>query len=260
MAILYDARGNEIRSSFPDTVTNEAVTDARPITATLSALNAEVVMDLNGAATALFDLRTAAMNATLVFEGTVDGTNYIGLPGFDIQTEAYLSAVVVTAALAKTYTVGVTGLRRIRCRVSAFTSGTMVVAARASRADLIIYAKPMPSQLSVQVDGAANANAVLTLPAPGAGMFHYITSISWYRHCTAALVGTGAFSITSTNLGALRWRIGNAIAVGENKIDVSFVPGTPLKSAVANTASTITASAAGAAVLTTGYCTYYVGA
>lgn len=260
-AKLLDARGNEIRSAFPDMVTNETVTDARPITATLSVLNGEVGIDLNGASVVQFDLRTAAMNATLVFEATVDGTNYFGLPGFDVLTEAYLAAVVVTTTLAKTYTVGVSGFRRVRCRVSAFTSGTVVVAARASIADLIIYAKSLPSLLAVQIDGVANTIATITLPAAGAGLFHYITSISWYRHCTAALVGTGAFNITSTNLpGSLKWRIGNAIAIGQNLIDVDFRPVTPLKCSAANTNTTIVAAAPGAAVLTTGLCTYYVGA
>src|SRR5688500_2063841 len=82
MAILYDARGNEIRGGLPDSVTNETITDARPITAVLGALNSEVVMDLNGASVANFDIRTAAGALSLVAEGTVDGVNYMALPLF----------------------------------------------------------------------------------------------------------------------------------------------------------------------------------
>lgn len=259
MSILKDARANEFLGSL-DQITGGTVTDARTITASLGSLNAESVMDLNGQAVAVFDLRTGAASLTLVFEATVDGTNYFGLPGYDNLTEAYLAAVVVTTTLAKTYVVGVSGYRRVRVRVSAYTSGGVTVALRASRADYIIYARSIPATLVVQVDGAANSTATLTLPAAGAGLFHYITSVSWYRHCTAALVGTGAFNITTTNLGATKWRIGNAIAVGENRIDVDYQPAFPVKSAVANTATTIVAAAAGAAVLCTGICTYYVGA
>lgn len=260
-AKLLDARGNEYQGAL-DQITNLTITDARTISATLGAANAEVVMDLNGQATASFDLRSAAMNATLIFEGSIDGTNYtIALPGFDIATESYLASVIVTTTIAKIYTVGVTGLRRIRIRVSAYTSGSVVVSSRASIADLIIYAKPLPSILVVEIDGGANASATITLAAAGAGLFHYITNIQWYRHCTAALVGTGAFNITTTNLpGSMKWRIGNAIAVGQNLIDVDYTPVTPLKSSVANTNTTIVAAAAGAAVLSTGQCTYYVGA
>jgi hypothetical protein len=261
MPQLVDARGNEIRGLFPDYVTNESVTDARPITATLSALNGEVVMDLNGASTATFDLRTAAMNATLVFEGTVDGTNYIGLPALDILTEAYLAAVVITTTLAKTYTVGVTGIRRIRCRVSAYTSGTVVVAARGSIADLIIYGKDFPAQLWVTVTAAANTGATITLPAAGAGLFHYLTMLDITRNATAALAGTATLVITSTNLtGSPAWSVGNAMIAGGTQIDVRNDFSKPIKSSVANTNTTIVMPVPGAAVLWRGNCAYYVGA
>jgi hypothetical protein len=262
MPQIVDQYGNAFRG-YLDVVGNETFTETgRTYTQTLSALNAEVVMDLNGFATASFDLRTAAGNMTLMFEGSLDGTNYtLSLAAWDVQIEEYISSVIITTTMAKVFTVSVTDLKKVRIRVSAFTSGTVVVAARASIADLIIYAKPIPSQRVVQIDGSANATTTITLTAAGAGLFHYITSISWYRHCTAALVGTGAFNITTTNLpGTMKWRIGNAIAVGQNLIDVDFRPVTPLKCSVANTNTTIVAAAAGAAVLTTGLCTYYVGA
>lgn len=268
MAILYDARGNEIRGNFPDLVTNETAPDTRPITAVLGALNAEVLMDLNGVQVATFDIRTAAGALTLVFEGTIDGVNYFALPAFaNFQLlvavalqEVYIGSIVIATTQSGVYTVGVSGFRRVRVRVSAYTSGNVTVAARASIADQIIYGKHMPSTLSVQIDGAANATTTITIPAV-AGCFHYITHISWMRHCTAALVGTGAFNITSTNLpGALKWRVGNAIAVGQHMRDVEFSPTTPLKSSVVGTATTIVAAAAGAAVITSGLCTYYTGA
>ena len=74
MPILKDARGNEFMGSL-DQITNQTFTDARTIGATLGAANAEVLMDLNGHAIAIFDLRTAAMNATLVFEVELLGVN-----------------------------------------------------------------------------------------------------------------------------------------------------------------------------------------
>lgn len=268
MPILYDARGNELLTHFPDQVGGGVMVDARTATAVLGALNAEVVMDLAGAAVATFDARTAAGALTYVAEATIDGTNYFAIPmwaNFQLLVaaavaEQYVPSVVIATTHSGVYTLGVSGFRRVRIRVSAYTSGNVSISLRASQADFIIYNRPMPSILSVQIDGGANAIATITLPAPGAGFFHYITSISWMRHCTAALVGTGAFNITSTNLpGALKWRVGNAIAVGQHLVDVDFVPATPLKSSVANTATTIVAAAAGAAVLTTGLCTYYIG-
>jgi hypothetical protein len=266
---LLDQYGNPFRG-FIDVVGGETVTETgRTYTQTLSSQNADVIMDLNGASVANFDVRATAANLTLVFEGSIDGTNYYALPAWTVQAvigasvfaEQYVASAVILTTATALYTVGVSGFKKVRAKVSAYTSGAVVVAARASIADLIIYGKPIPSELSVQIDGGANATTTITLPAAGVGLFHYITSLSWHRHSTAALVGTGAFNITTTNLpGTMKWRVGNAIAVGEHKRDVELTPATPVKSLVANTNTTIVAAAAGAAVLTTGLCTYYVGA
>lgn len=260
MAQLLDARGNEFLGTL-DQIGGGTVTDARVDDATLGALNAEIVMDLNGQAVALFDLRTAALNATLVFEATADGTNYFGLPGFNQTTEAYLAAVVVSTTHAQSYTVGVSGFRRVRCRISAYTSGTIVVTGRASRADLLIYAKPIPTTLWVTATAAANTAATATLAAGGAGLFHYITSINCMRNATAALAGTATLIITTTNLtGSPAWSVGNAMAAGGTQRDVEYVFHNPLKSTTANTATTVVMPAAGAAVLNRINVGYYVGA
>jgi hypothetical protein len=258
--ILKDARGNEFQG-WLDQITGGTVTDARVITSTLSALNAEAVMDLNGQSVALFDLRTGAMSATLVFEGTVDNVNYFGLPGLDLLTETMLAAVIVTTTLAKTYAVGCSGLRRIRVRVSAFTSGTMTAALRATRGDVAIYARPIPATLAVTVTAAANAAATLTLPAAGAGLFHYITALHIARTATAALAGTATLVITTTNLpGSMAFSVGNAMAAGGTQRDIEIRPANAIKSSVANTATTVVMPAPGAAVLWRAYVFYYVGA
>lgn len=260
MAILYDARGNELVGSL-DIVGGQTFTDARTSSGTLSALNAELVMDLNGSATAVFDVRATTANLTVVFEGTVDGTNYVSLPGFNPVLESYLSSIVITTAHGAAYLIKCSGFRRIRARVSAFTSGSVVVTGRASRADSIVYAKTIPSNLHVTVTAAANTGATITLPAAGAGLFHYITNIHLCRNATAALAGTATLVITSTNLpGSPAWSVGNAMAAGGTQIDLDYRPTTPLKSSVANTATTVVMPVPGAAVLWRGNCTYYVGA
>lgn len=268
MAILYDARGNEIRVNFPDTVTNETVTDGRTISAVLAAANAEVIMDLNGASVATFYVTTAAANLTYVFEATIDGTNYFAMPAFaNFQllaavavAEQYVPSVVVATTHSGAYRVGVSGFRRVRLRVSAYTSGNITVAARASVADSIIWSRPLPSTLHVTATAAANTAATATLPAAGAGMFHYITHINIVRNATAALAGTATIIHTSTNLpGSPAWSVGNAMAAGGTQEDVNYSPATPLKSLVANTATTVVAAAGGAAVLGRVNVSYYVG-
>jgi len=114
------------------------------------------------------------------------------------------------------------------------------------------------SDLAVTNTGAAAAAVTLTLPAAGAGLFHYITSIVIMRAGAAALVGTAALVITTTNLpGALAWSVGNAVPAGGTLTDLNFMPATPLKSSAANTATTMVAPAPGAGVLWRLVATYY---
>lgn len=260
MAIIYDARGNEMQVGL-DAITGQTLTDARTATATLGALNAETLIDLNGKSDVLVDLRTAAMSATLVFEATVDGTNYIALGGWNVATETMLASIVVTTTQASQYAINVAGFRRFRVRVSAYTSGSIVVAMRATVADNRIYARPVPATLAVTGTAAANTGLTLTLPAAGAGTFHYITAIEITRNATAALAGTATLVITTTNLpGSLAWSVGNAMIAGGTQIDVSRDFAQPLKSSVANTATTIVMPVPGAAVLWRANAYYYVGA
>jgi hypothetical protein len=268
MPQLVDARGNEFQGQL-DQIGGGVITDARTSSFVLGALNAEVVMDLNGKACAVFDVRTAAGNLTYVFEGTIDGVNYMALPAFaNFQllaaaaiAEQYVPSVVVATTHSGIYTIGVTGFRRVRLRISAYTSGNITVSGRASIADLIIYRKSVPAILHVTVTAAANAAATITLPAPGVGMFHYITYLNCRRNATAALAGTATLIITSTNLpGSPAWSNGNAMAAGGTVEDIDMQPSHPLKSLVANTATTIVMPAAGAAVLNRGNCSYYIGA
>ena len=267
MPIIVDARGNPFQGSL-DSITGETLTDARAATAVLGALNAETVIDIQGKAVVRVDLRTAAAALTVVFEATLDGTNYYRLPAFAEQQllvaavvqETYVPSVVFATTGSGTYVVGVSGYRRMRVLVSAYTSGSVTVGLRGSSADEIIYAKHLPSNLHVTATAAANAAATATLPAPGVGLFHYITSIDITRNATAALAGTATIIHTTTNLpGTPAWSVGNAMAAGGTQIDVQYNPTTPLKSSVANTATTVVAAAGGAAVLGRVNVSYYVG-
>lgn len=257
MTVAYDARGNEFVGAL-DSIIQTTVTDARAQTVTLGALNAEAVIDLAGQATILVDLRTAALNASLVFEGTVDGTNYVAVPAFDIQAGAYVATVVVTTTLAKQYALTATGFKRIRTRVSAYTSGNIAVGARATQSGYIIQAAQLPV-ISASATAAANTALTLTIAAPGAGLRHYITGIEITRNATAALAGTATLVITTTNITTgLAWSVGNAMAAGGTQIDVARDFTQPLQTTTQNTATTIVAPAPGAAVLWRINAYYYV--
>lgn len=245
MAILYDARGNEYPGSL-DPIGGQTVTDGRAAVQTLGALNAEVVMDLNGQAVAMFDLRTSAGNLTVVFEGTVDGTNYQGLPSITVSNEAMLSAIVIAATYGQQHIVRCSGFRRVRARISAYTSGNVAVAARASGADFAIYARPYPSILHVTATAAVNTGSTATLAAAGAGLFHYITAIELVKLYNVVGVAAGAgVIITSTNLpGSPSWTTEQlASAAGTAVAVIKQNYANPLKSSVANTATTFVAGA-----------------
>jgi hypothetical protein len=110
------------------------------------------------------------------------------------------------------------------------------------------------------VTAAANTAATATLPAAGVGLFHYITNIQMVRNATAALAGTATLIHTSTNLpGTPAWSVGNAMAAGGTQLDLAYEPANPLKSLLANTATTLVMAAGGAAVLNRINVSYYVG-
>jgi hypothetical protein len=203
-----------------------------------------------------------------VFEATIDGTNYFAVPAFinaqllaaALTAEQYAASVVIATTCTGQYAVGVSGFRRVRCRVSAYTSGNVVVVGRASTAGPIIYARPIPATLHVTATAAANTAATATLPAAGAGLFHYITAINIMRNATAALVGSATIIHTTTNLpGTPAWSVGNAMIIGGTQLDVDYQPASPLKSLLANTATTVVAAAGGAAVLGRVNVSYYIG-
>lgn len=104
---------------------------------------------------------------------------------------------------------------------------------------------------TLAVTGLSTANTILTVTLPAvAGQFHYITSIHVTRTCTAALVGSAALAITTTNLpGSLAYTAGNACVVGSTNNDLVLDLHNPLKSSVVNTATTVICPAAGAAVV-----------
>lgn len=102
------------------------------------------------------------------------------------------------------------------------------------------------SDLFVTATGTA-AIVTATLPAAGAGLFHYITSIDVHHvnNTAAAIAGTALVAITTTNLpGTMAWTTGNSAATpGGRTQDVLDVPAKPIKSSVANTATTVVCAA-----------------
>lgn len=259
-SFILDARGNPFQGTI-DSIGGETLTDARAATVTLGALNAEALIDIQGKAVVMADLRSGAFSGTVVFEGSVNGTDYpVALAAWNMSAGGFVSSVVGAGAVTgAAYSLEVTGLRRVRVRVSAYTSGTINVGMRGTIADNIITALSLPL-IPVSVTAAANTAATIAIPAPPAGLFNYIAGIEITRNATAALAGTATLVITTTNLpGTLAWSVGNAMAAGGTQKDVEAYYTQPIKSSAAGTATTIVMPAPGAAVLWRGNAFYYVG-
>lgn len=257
---LFDPRGNEFQGQL-DQIGGATITDPRSASATLAAAQAELVMDLNGKAVALFHiLVTANATMTFVFEGTLDGNNYFPLPAQTFTTEAQVTSVALAAAqVNQVYVCGCSGFRRVRCRVSAYTSGSAVVTGRASLADFAIYSKPTPTTLWVSATAAAGVAITLTLPGV-AGMFHYITHIDLSRATNVAEAAAAPLVITTSNLpGSPAWTVGAAIPLGGQTADVRADFMNPLKSLAAGTATTIIAPDPGTSAIWRLNAGYYLG-
>jgi hypothetical protein len=255
MAQLFDARDNEFKGVL-DGITNQTVVDARAPSATLAALNATAVVDLNGVSVVAVDVRGVFVG-TLVFEATVDGTNFVQLPGINALTNAFVNTITATA---QTVIVGCTGFRQFRVRVSAFTSGAMIVSLRASMADYAIIGVPLPTPLHVTATGLVNAAVTATIPSAGAGLFHYITRIHVKLFfATAGLAGATPKLVTTTNLPGTRvLSFPTAGALGTT-VEENIANALPIKSTAAGTATTIVCPAATDAIWRVSV-DYYVGA
>ena len=111
-------------------------------------------------------------------------------------------------------------------------------------------ASPMPvslpeASLHVTATAASGVTITATLPAPAAGLYHYITTIDIELYSAAARTGSATpWLVTSTNLpGSPAWNFPTAGAIGT--IDRLVMPlGRVLRSSVASTATTIVAPAA----------------
>lgn len=99
---------------------------------------------------------------------------------------------------------------------------------------------PVASDLGVHGVGAAATAVTITLPAAGAGLFHYIDAIEVMLFSTAARAGSATpVTVSSANLRGYGLTFPSAGLIGT--IDrYSLSSDRPMKSAVANTATTIT--------------------
>jgi hypothetical protein len=222
---------------------------------TLGALNAEVIIDCDGSTTVALDLR-GTFNMTVEVAGTIDGTNWILIPVRSVFGGQYLIAVVGSAAGA--WFANCAGFRKVRARVTAYTSGSATATLAASTALLDETLGGDVTPLIVTATGAAAAAVTLTLPAPGAGLRQYVTYLRITRFASALLTAAAApVLITTTNVPGTLVFTGpaDAAAQGVTTPIVSEDFAKPLMGSAQNTAMTFVAPATTGVIwrLTAGY-------
>jgi hypothetical protein len=80
-------------------------------------------VDTGGALTSIGIQITGITTATIIFEATIDGTNWVAILAENVTT----GAQATTATANGIYRVVCMGMVQIRARISAWTSGTVVV-------------------------------------------------------------------------------------------------------------------------------------
>lgn len=206
----------------------------------LAALNAEIIIPADGAASLAIDLRGTFV-ATVEISGTVDGTNWTLIPIRPINqaTVQYVSAITASG----TWVGKCPPFRSIRARATGYTSGSATATLAAHTAPLDDTLQGLIAPLYGTNTGAASAAVTLTISAPGAGLRQYITYLRILRSATALLTAAATpVVVTTTNLpGSMAFSFGqDAAAQGIDKvISEDFIY--PVAASVQNTAVTIVA-------------------
>lgn len=152
--MLTDATGADITAANPFPV-NQAGVSA---TGTLGALNAAVALSLNGATGFAVDLR-GTFTATVTFQGTIDGTNWINLPVIPVGSSVNVASVT-TSTGAGAWLGNANGMQQVRAIATAYTSGTVTVVIRAMQAVGIVYNLPAGATSQTIAALVAGANAI----------------------------------------------------------------------------------------------------
>jgi hypothetical protein len=124
------------------------------VSGSIAAPNASVALTLNGASGAIIDLRGTFV-ATLAFQGTVDGMNWVSLAAIPVGSAANIAPVSSVTTIGAWHVL-CAGMQQIRAIATAYTSGIITATIRATNAAPFLYTSPA---------GVTNAVAVSSMAA-----------------------------------------------------------------------------------------------
>jgi hypothetical protein len=223
----------------------------------LAITNAEIVLALNGESTASVDIRGTFV-ATAIIEGSYDGINYFQIPMFNPFSEVWLMNYTLPGFAEIP---NIAAFRLLRIRLTSFSSGSVSAVLNASLGNGIVFAKPFPTYITATGTAAISTGVSLSIPAPGPGLYQYITRVRISKYCGAVLTPAAVPTIvTSTNISNTpSFDFKTLGSQGDSEVlDIDFT-GNPLKALAVNTAITLVAPVlTGAIWKITAF--YYVGA
>ena len=250
--IIKDSFGNEIKKL--DALAGQSLNDTRIISYDLGILNAESVLYCANTNSVAVDVRGTFVG-TMVLQYSIDGTNYGTCPIFSPQTEQFVSSITATGQFVGHLP---SGTKQVRILMTAYTSGLATISMRGSEGDNFLYAKPIPTTLTVQSTAAINLGTTLTVPL-ATNLHHYITKLRLSKYCGATLTPQATpVIVTSANIqNTPSFDFKSLGSQGDSEVwELDFA--TPLKSVTAGTNTTFTAPAlTGAIWRLTAF--YYVG-
>jgi hypothetical protein len=213
-------------------------------TGTLAANGAEVVIDCDGSATVSLDMR-GTFSLTLEVSGTIDGTNWTVIPMKPVNQASKLYLLSIVGTVQGSWVGSCAGFRKVRARVTAFTSGAALtyLAASTTLLDQSIDGKITAN--AVTAVGASGAAQTLTIANPGTGLRPYLTYVAVNRFAAAVLTAAATpVTVTTTNLpGSLAFTFpADALTLGQmdrRREDFSY----PIAASAQGTATTIVAPA-----------------
>ncbi len=174
----------------------------------LGALNSELIVAADGAASVSLDLRgTFALSVEVA--GSIDGVNWTPIALRPLGQTALAYQLVAVSPVAGLLVGKCSMFRSVRVRVVAYTSGAATAVLMTDTAPLDDVPPGGMTTMTATAVGAAGAAVTLTIPAPPAGLRNYISYLAINRFASAALTAAAApLTVTTTNIaGSLAFSV-----------------------------------------------------
>lgn len=169
---------------------------------TATAATSAVEVNSQGSGTVGISIN-GTFNETILFEGSVDGTNFISVEAVTPVGGANVTSVVNNGAYAAAFTVPSAGYALIRVRCSVFTSGTATIVLEASSAGQDVnLANPIPTGNNVigQVVGAYTPVVGETTPTNAIKTAAHLQTYNGTTWDLLRSMATGALASTTTGI------------------------------------------------------------